>query len=209
MEKQQVLIKHFKKFKENKHQEALRRIKYKKNGDMQFGSAHRMVWAKGAVEPSGEDRFDPDLGTDLSYPNIERLFTDHADAPIALPVKAFYDLVTPLLGKVDQVYENSKKETKTRRVPISPIIDVRIEPSKLLLTPIQPNKHFVQASLACDTGTVDVIEFRIDTAYLKDALMLYKQLKINEVNLTFRTAVRPVMFHAGDVDYLIAPVRRG
>lgn len=209
MEKQQVLIKHFKKFKENKSQEALQRIKYKANGDMQFGSSHRMVWAKGIVETSDEDWFDPALGEGFLYPTIDRLFPDHADTMASLPVKELYDLLTPLLVKVDQVYENSKKETKTRRVPISPIIDVRIEPSKLLLTPIQPNKHFVQASLACDTGTVDVIEFRIDTAYLKDALMLYKQLKINEVNLTFRTAVMPVMFHAGDVDYLIAPVRRG
>jgi len=200
MDKRTVLEKHFKKISTKDNQTRLKHIKFKGNGDMQFGTAERMVWAKEVVEESGHDYYKPELAEGSQYPDVDRLFPSYDYKPIELPVKDFQNVLSPLLSKVGVLYQNRKQEWKTRYVPISEFVEITINASGIVVTPVYKNDHFVKASIDYDTGAEEEIQFRINTKFLVEALMLFKQLKHKEVFLTFRAPLRAILLHAEGLD---------
>lgn len=195
--RREILEKHFKKFsKEIKDRPALQKIKVKSDGTFIFGSPHRAVKAFNTIDPIENDFYiDNKKSRDLNFPSFEKVFDNIGVCDdYVLPVKDLKNIVH-VCNLVVHAAEISIDADK-------------ISLKKISNSSTHRNGANMWESASClFNQTVEPINFVINTDYLKDMLILFNQLKCDQIILKYPGPDQPLLFVSHDLNYIVMPQR--
>lgn len=170
----------------------LRQLQIKENGTLYGGSGFRAIRI---TELENELETEYYLGGDgKKFPDFERIFNRVEAA----------QRVTTITNVTDfkKFVETVVKSTKVAKV--------EIEGTAMTFKGVYNQtieEVFESATWTLDQPIEEPIKFGINPKFLADMLKLFKQLKIKEFKMYVTSPILPIVFIAGEITYIITPIR--
>lgn len=178
----------------------LKGVHHASDGSLYVTDSHRLYVAKNSQSRNDNAIIEPKTGAtiDGNYPDCSRLIPDktNAKATTTLPVdealKAFEALLktSQVVGKGSEIVSTQEGEHGTLAFSVD-----------------HPRMNAVYNSGCIIDGTFEEVTFNI--MFMVDALKLFKDVGVTEVEIRFHGATRPFTLSAGDGELLalLLPIR--
>lgn len=160
--------------------------------------SYRLYVATGIYE--GEEKMlDAQTGQEVEqgeYPDVERLIADSANAEYTfnVPVDALYDALRAI-----EIADRLNKATDLMQVQVNDCF-IRYKTDG-------KTGFDVEYSVGNNAADRDLITLSLSIKYLKEAMHVLKDAKVEEVTIEYFGATRPLQLRAGNFTALVLPVR--
>lgn len=180
----------------------LKGVHHAKGGSLVVTDSHRLYLAKKAHSNELDEVVDPKTGgvIDGNFPDVSRLIPDKHDAKftILIPVKESVDAFAALL-------KSNHVAGKYKAVTNAIVNDNR----ELIFT---TSNQFMSSKYTVGTIEGELGELTFDTAFMVDALNLFKSIGAKELEFRYYGKLRPFTLTSGLDDELLVlllPIRTG
>lgn len=134
--------------------------------------------------------------TEYTYPDLEKFYTGYDNEN-----KSFLTPTNMLYRELKSLHEKDKEAN---------IIRLTIEDGKIKLSSLDKlTKNYLDGGYSNINKDAEKLVIHFDYKKLRDVLLLYKQLKVSDLNLSFIAPLRPMRFTGKGVDTILSPMRIG
>lgn len=160
--------------------------------------SHRLYVATNLYE--GEEKtLDAQTGQEVErgkYPEVTRLIADsaNADYTFKVPVDELYDVLRAI-------------EIAGRLNKSSDLMQIQINDDLIHFKTDGKTAFEVEYSVGCNDSGRDLYTMTISIKYLKEAIHVLKDAKVEVVDIEYFGAVRPLQLRAGNFTAIVLPVR--
>lgn len=167
----------------------LKSMHYTDLGDVEFTNSHVAVRLKKCHE--SEEKTVPEV--DTFYPSLSRIFDGlNQGSSIKLNTKDMTNILSPF----------SKEK--------QPVIIINFTKQGILFKSQEPEEFVVvSAKLDVELDMDEPFYVAANPKYLYDCFNFFRLLKIDTVQMTYSSAVKPMLFTFENLEYLVTPVRAG
>lgn len=161
-------------------------VHYNKNGNIEVTNSRVAIRIRDSHEMPSKHKD--------NYPSLEHIFNGIKDT---LPIT--------LNKRTSKILENQLNVLYTNKIDT---VDFIISDNQLIIQSIDDKSPFISSRLKITNEHKETIQFRISTRYLHDALMFFRQLKIDTITLNKSiNQLQPLLITALNIDYLVMPIR--